>query len=134
VVDQHNKIAELLAKNSAQVLTIADNLPGLPIGDAPVVHGNLDSARFGFRDRLAIGDSNLIMVPLTRRVAMCLTRTPMADTAISSVHQWRRVVDIQVRACLGEIAAHPDDAHAVGKLCRYPLKRPMKRTSADIRI
>ncbi|MFP5487622.1 MAG: DUF4238 domain-containing protein [Acidimicrobiia bacterium] len=134
VIAQHNKIAELLTKNTLQVLTIADDLPGLPIGDAPVVHANLDSARFGFRDRLAIGDANLILVPLTRRVAACLTRSPMADTTIGSMHQWKRVVDIQIRACLGEIAAHPDDAHAVARLCRYPLKRPMRRTRHGIRI
>lgn len=134
VIAQHNKIADLLSQNTMQVLTIDEGLPGLPIGDQPVVHADLDSARFSFRDRLAIGDANLIFIPLTRRVAACLTRSPLSDTTISSTHQWKRFVDIQIRACLKEIAVHPDDALAVARLCRNPLKRPMRRTPSGITI
>lgn len=134
VIDQYNKISEVLTRNTIQLLTLADHLPGLPIGDNPIVHADLDAGRFGFRDKLAVGDSNIVFIPLTRRTAALLARDKTPDTTITTMHQWRRIVDIQIRACTSEIATYPTDTITIARLCRQPLKRPMRRTPVGIVI
>lgn len=106
---QHDKQAEMLNRFHMQVLTLEPNLPGFVIGDTPVVHASLVQGRYGFRDRLALGDADLIIGPLTRRTAACFTASRLASAAIKT----RRMIDtinaILIRAASAEVACHPDD-------------------------
>ena len=70
---QHNQIAERLSRFHLQVVEIAVGLPGLVLADTPIVHADLGSGRYGFRDRLALLEASLIIGPLTRSVAACFS-------------------------------------------------------------
>lgn len=67
------KFRDMLAQYHLQVIEAAPTLPGFVIGDVPVVHALLASQRFGFRDRLAIGDADYVAGPISRRVAVLFT-------------------------------------------------------------
>ncbi len=134
VIDHHNKIAELLADLKIQVVELDQHLPGLPIGDHPIVHADLNARRSGFRDHLAIGQAGIVLIPLTRRTLACLTAEQQPNTVINTISQWRRLVNVQVNAAVTEIATHPDDAHDVAGVCRRPPKRPARRTSTGVAL
>lgn len=134
VLDQHAlmaadplALAETMARQRAlmaaklnafhmQVVELDPMLPGFVIGDTPVVHADTRTGRYGFRDRLALGDANLIVGPLTRRTAVCFTVRPQAPIVIRT----RKLIDtvnaIVLRAAQTEVACHPDDARALRQL------------------
>lgn len=107
---QHDQIAGRLNEFHMQVIEIAPHLPGFVVGDTPVTHADPITRRYGFRDRLAIGDSTLIVGPLARRTAVAFTATPLRPVTLTT----RRMVDtmnaVFIRNARSEIASHPDDA------------------------
>ncbi len=123
---QHNSIAEKLIPYHVQVVQAVNSLPGFVLGDVPVVHASLASGRFGFRDRLAIGDADLLIAPLTRRIVVCFTATRRADVRITTKRKVREINAIFVRAALDEVACHPDDLLETQRLVRNlpPARRP----------
>lgn len=126
VGEQHNKMAEKLDGFHIQVVEIAEGLPGFVLGDVPVIHADLHSGRFGFRDRLAIGDATLVGAALTRTSAAFFTVRPQRNETLTSKSKVREVNALFVRAAVSEVASHPDDALELSRLCRNPpqLKRP----------
>lgn len=106
---RHDQIAARLNQFHMQVIEIPPHLPGLVLADTPITHAEPSTGRYGFRDRLAIGDATLILGPLTRRTAVAFTAAPMAPVVLST----RRSVDtlnaIFIRNALSEVACHPDD-------------------------
>ena len=108
---QHDAIAEVLNGFHLQVIEIADErLPGFAIGDTPVVHASLAQGRYGFRDRLALGDANFIIGPLTRTTAACFGVRPMDPVRVTTRKKVDAVNAIFLRAALEEVAVHPDAA------------------------
>src|SRR6266545_4365299 len=95
-----------------QVIWSQPPLPGFILGDVPVVHAQVDTERFGWRDLLAIGDANLIIGPLTRRVAVCFSATRVPYTQLKT----RRLVDLMNsliwKGSLAQVACHPEDSLA----------------------
>ncbi len=79
---QHNQIAERLSRFHLQVVEIAVGLPGLVLADTPIVHADLGSGRYGFRDRLALLEASLIIGPLTRSVAACFSATRLPPATL----------------------------------------------------
>lgn len=110
MVRQHDQMAEKLNRFHMQVVEFARDVPGLVLGDTPVVHADTRNDRYGFRDRLALGDANLIIGPLTRRVAACLTARPFCPVRVTTRRLADDINSIFLRAADREVACHPDDA------------------------
>jgi hypothetical protein len=117
---------ERLQALHTQIIEIDDGLPGLVLGDVPVIHANLSEGRFGYRDRLAIGDADLIMAPLTRRVLICFSATPDQHVRVTTKRKLNDVINLLIRASVREIGCHPEDRLNLQRVCRNPpaLRRP----------
>jgi hypothetical protein len=113
MIRQHDRMAEMLNGFHLQIIELDDGLPGFVIGDTPVVHAVLNDRRYGFRDRLALGDADLIIGPLTRRTAACFTVKPLNPVRLTTRKRLDATNAIFMRAALAEIACHPDDSRAV---------------------
>ena len=113
MLDQHDQMAEKLNGLHMQVVVIEAGLPGFVLGDAPVVHADTRTGRYGFRDRLALGDANLIIGPLTRRTAACFSLRPLPPAILRTRRMVDRVNAVFIRAALSDVACHPDDARAL---------------------
>ncbi len=118
IAHHHDGVAEKLVQLHLQIIEVDPDLPGLVLGDVPVVHAKLAEGRFGYRDRIAIGDASLIVGPLTRRVLACFTEAPEADRRITTKKLWNQVTGTFVRAALNEVACHPDDLIHLQRVCR----------------
>lgn len=123
----HNKIAAMLNGFSMQVIWMRDDLPGFVLGDVPVVHADVKAGRYGFRDNLALGDANLIVGPLSRRVGVCLSAARLPHAELRT----RKLVDtinaVFWRAAVSEVICHPDDSHASSQLRRKLDRLPPTR-------
>jgi hypothetical protein len=126
MVSLHNKIAAKLDEYRIQVIEVPDRLPGFVLADVPVVHADLSSLRFGFRDHLAVGDANLVIGPLTRRIAVCFTASSDSHVVVKSKAKVLEVNNLLRAGAVREVACHPDDAQVIARLLRNPppVKRP----------
>lgn len=114
MIRQHDAIAEKLNGFHLQVIAIDGiGLPGFVVGDTPVVHADLMNSRYGFRDRVALGDANFIIGPLTRTTAACFSASRLRPEVIKTREMVDAINAIFLRAASGEVACHPDDAGAV---------------------
>lgn len=118
MIRQHDAMAEMLNRFHLQVVEVPDHLPGLVVGDTPVVHASASSSQYGFRDRLALGDANLIVGPLTRRTAACFTVKPLPPAVLRTRKKVDALNAVFLRAAIAEVACHPDDAVHVQQVCR----------------
>lgn len=126
IARNHDGVVERLQALHMQIVEIDDGLPGLVLGDVPVIHANLSEGRFGYRDRLAIGDADLIMAPLTRRVLICFSATPDPHVRVTTKRKLNDVINLLIRASVREIGCHPEDRLNLQRVCRNPpaLRRP----------
>jgi hypothetical protein len=113
-----NNIDTQLHRWHLQVVEIDPTLPGLALGDNPVVHADLATRRFGFRDELAVGDASIIMAPLSRRVAVFFSSEPQAPVAIQTHKLLDQLNALTARNARSEVACHPDDTRRVQRVCR----------------
>ena len=104
---------------AVQVIEVAESLPGLVIGDVPVVHAHPASGRSGYRDRLAFDDADLIIGPLTRRVAVCFSQQRERPVRVTTRKALNQIIGIFVRAAVAEVACHPDDSLNLQRVCRH---------------
>jgi hypothetical protein len=121
---QHDTAAAMLNDFHMQVVEVSPELPGLIIGDTPIVHARPADGRYGFRDGLALGDATLIVAPLTRRVAVCFSATELPHETIATRRALDTINGVFIRAAVSEFACHPDDAKAArqahSRLDRHP--------------
>lgn len=114
MVRRHDAMAEKLNSLHLQVIEITDDwLPGFVLADTPVVHAREE--RYGFRDRLALGDATLIVGPLTRRTAACFTSRPEPPARFTTAKKIAALNAVFLRAADAEVACHPGDAIAIGR-------------------
>jgi hypothetical protein len=114
MIRQHDAIAEKLNGFHLQVIALADSrLPGFVVGDTPVVHAALERGRYGFRDRLALGDASFIIGPLSRTTAACFSARRLRPELVKTKKRVDAINAIFLRAASNEVACHPDDARAV---------------------
>jgi hypothetical protein len=118
MVRLYNKIANHLAKFYVQVITSDQLGLGFALGDVPVVHANTSAGQYGFRDRLAIGDANLIIGPLTRFTAAALSVQPRESAKLTVKKRLQELNALFARAALSEIACHPSDVQEVQRVCQ----------------
>jgi hypothetical protein len=117
MVRQYNNIVERLSRFRLQVIT-ADPRLGFALADIPVVHANLKTGRYGFRDGVAIGDADLIVGPLTRWTAAALSVRREQPVTISVKKRMQEFNALFARAALREIACHPDDERELARVCQ----------------
>jgi hypothetical protein len=121
---QHDTAAGMLNGFHMQVVEVAPELPGLIIGDTPIVHARPADGRYGFRDRLALGDATLIVAPLARRVAVCFSATELPHETVTTRKALDTLNGLFIRAAVSEFACHPEDAKAArqthDRLDRHP--------------
>lgn len=106
----HDQIAGKLSGFHMQVIELDSRLTGFVLGDTPIVHADLATERYGFRDSLAIGDATLILGPLTRRTAVCFTVERLAPVVITTHKALDSLNAVFIRAAVAEVVCHPADA------------------------
>ncbi len=116
MIRQHDAMAEVLNRFHLQVVEVHAGLPGLVIGDTPVVHAALSVGHYGFRDRLALGDADFIMGPLTRRTAACFTAQRRPAVHVTTRKMLDAINAIFLRGAQVAVACHPDDSKAVRQI------------------
>jgi hypothetical protein len=119
MVQQYNNIAERLSRLWVQVITADRRMGvGFALADIPVVHANLKTRKYGFRDGVAIGDADLIVGPLTRWTAVAFSVRREPPVTISVKGRLQEFNALFARAALSEIACHPDDARELARVCQ----------------
>jgi len=109
-VRHHERMCEMLSGHHVQVVRPREDLVGFSFGDSPVILQNNDG-RVGLIEGLAVGDAQLIFLPLGRYLGVCLTAEPEdvfvelgpRDIDLVNSFTWRSAVRF-VGAHLGE---HP---------------------------
>lgn len=122
---------EHLSKLYVQVITASDRLRtsdqspiGFALGDIPVVHADTKTGRYGFRDGLAVMDANFIAGPLTRTTAAVLTVRPERPADLVVKKKLQTLNAVFIRAAMGEVACHPDDALELRRMFRNLHRLP----------
>ncbi len=110
-------IVNVLRKWQLQVVACPDSLPGFVLGDVPVVHANLALKKFGFRDGLAVGDADVIMAPISRRVLVCFSKEPRRPATITTKQSLRTLNSLTFRVARREVACHPHDGADAQRAC-----------------
>lgn len=120
-------LQQLLNKWTIQLVGSARGLPGFVLPDHPVVHGRRSEGRFGFRDAGAIGDADLIVVPISRYLVAFYSGDRLRDVQVRTKNGVRWVNSLLLRGADGEVACHPDDAQETSRLIRdldrYPPRK-----------
>lgn len=115
---------QLLETQHVQLVGMTDDLPGFVLPDNPVVHGRLADGRFGFVEAGAIGDADIVIVPLSRRLAALYTARALRPVLIQTKSSVRWINSLLVRSAANEVVCHPDDqqelSRLIGNLHRYP--------------
>lgn len=120
-------IPAILATSTVQIVSAHDRLPGFVLADHPVLHGKLSRGLFGFRDAGAVGDADVIVVPICRRLVAFYSRRHLENIQIVTKNGVNWVNSLLVRGALRELACHPDDALSVTRLIRDLRRYPPER-------
>ncbi|WP_285601368.1 DUF4238 domain-containing protein [Kineosporia sp. NBRC 101731] len=120
-------LPNLFSQWKVQLVTSPPHLPGFVLADQPVVHAQRYKNRFGFKAGLAVGDADLVMAPIHRRLLACYTHKALFNATLSTKQRWSMVNAALCRNALTEVACHPDDAREVKSLIRnidrYPASK-----------
>jgi hypothetical protein len=117
----------LLARWRVQLVGCAEDLPGFVLSDNPVVHGKRTEGLFGFLHAGAIGDADMIVVPISRRLVAFYSGRHLADILIQTKKSLQWVNSILMQAAQREVLCHPNDAQETSRLIRnldrYPAAK-----------
>jgi hypothetical protein len=69
----------VLDRYRVQLVEAPSWMPGFVLADQPVLHARPDEGRYGFASQLAIGDADLIIVPIKRRLVAFYTSQLLAN-------------------------------------------------------
>jgi hypothetical protein len=120
-------IPEILSKSSVQLIGLHGSLPGFILPDHPILHGKRDRGLFGFRQAGAVGDADLIVAPIHRRLVAFYSRRRLPNIEIMTKNGACVVNALLMRSAAKEVVCHPDDAHATSQLVRnidrYPAEK-----------
>jgi hypothetical protein len=122
-------IPAILAKSSVQLVSADDSLPGFVLPDHPVLHGKLDEGVFGFRNAGAIGDADLIALPIHRRLVAFYSRQRLRNMHLRTRKGVNVINALLVRSAATEVACHPDDALVVSRLIKHLDRYPAQMLS-----
>jgi len=114
------RIPDILGRHHVQLVSTPNSgwAPGFIMSDCPVVHAQPDEGRYGFTCGLAVGDADLIIVPIKRRLVAFYTARPLVHVALRTKRGIRTINAALCRNARAEIACHPDDAAETARLIR----------------
>jgi hypothetical protein len=100
--------------------------PGFVLADQPVLHARPDEGRYGFASQLALGDADLIIMPVQRRLVAFYTVQPLVNRPFAlKTERGLRVINAALcRNAVKEVACHPDDARDVSNAIRHIDRYP----------
>ena len=104
-------------------------MPGLVLADQPVVHARPDEGRYGFASHLAIGDADLIMMPIRRRLVASYTVQRMANFTLKTERGLRVINAALCRNAVKHQPCHLDDAPDTSQDIRYRDQYPASALS-----
>ncbi|MDO8391629.1 MAG: DUF4238 domain-containing protein [Actinomycetota bacterium] len=110
------KMRDMMARYHVQVIEAPEPLPGFVLGDVPVVHANLLQQRYGFRDRLALGDCDYLAAPLSRRVAVLFTAQRLPHAVLATKKTVSKFNAVTLFAAHREVLCNPADVLHVKRL------------------
>jgi hypothetical protein len=95
-------------------------MPGFVLADQPVLHARPDEGRYGFASQLALGEADLIIMPIQRRLVAFYTLQPLVNRHFTlKTERGLRVINAALcRNAVKEVACHPDDAQEVSNVIR----------------
>jgi len=113
-------IPGVLARYQVQLVE-APSWMGFVLADQPVLHSRPDEGRYGFASQLALGDADLIIMPIQRRLVAFYTVQPLVNRPFTlKTERGLRVINAALcRNAVKEVACHPDDARDVSNLIRH---------------
>lgn len=120
-------IEDLLAPLHVQLVALDSHLPGFALADMPVLHGRRTEGIFGFGAPVAVGDADIIVVPVMRRLAAFYTADPLPDVCVKTKNAWCWINALFLHGAAAEVACHPDDALDVARLIRDVDRYPPGR-------
>lgn len=112
------RLHELFGSWRIQLIDIDQRLPGLVLADNPILHGSKVAGRFGFDAAGAVGDAEIILVPIQRRLAACYSPMRLPNITIQTKAGLGWINALLIRGASAEVACHPDDALAISRLIR----------------
>lgn len=118
-------ITQILARWQVELIAAPGGLPGFVLPDHPVLHAARTQGRYGFRDHLAVGDADLLMVPIRRRLLACYTNGHGGLKTLRTKKQIQLVNAALCRNARLEVACHPEDARDVGNAIRNSDRLPL---------
>lgn len=111
------RLGQLFSTWYLQLIDIDLRVPGLVLPDHPIVHGRIGLGLFGF-DAGPVGESDTVLVPITRRLAGVYSPSRLPDVRIETKKGVDWINSLLLRAAMKEVACHPDDALATTRLIR----------------
>jgi Protein of unknown function (DUF4238) len=123
----HNKLAAMFTKWRVQIVAADPAGPGFVISDLPVVHFSSARQAYGFRDRLALGDADLVGAPLTRYTAAFLSQGHTPDVLLKTKKQLQRINALFWRCATSEVACHPDDVREATRVWSHLSELPPEK-------
>lgn len=124
---QYNSLVDKLSCFRVQVISAERLETGFGLGDTPVVHANSGTGQVGFRDRLAVGDADIVMAPLSRWIAVALTARRVPSLELRTKKALQRINAATIRAADAEVACHPDDSRELRRVCEHLADYPLAR-------
>ena len=117
MTNMHNRTLEILELLHVQLIRPTEKLAGFSFGDSPFVNHNRQTDLVGPIDGLALGDSDLLLMPLTRYCAVAFTKDDEGDVEVppSVVDSINKLV---WRSAQRFVASHPGD-HPAGVVPDY---------------
>ena len=122
-------IQEVLSRHRVQLVEAPSWMPGFVLADQPVLHALRNEGRYGFIGHLAIGDADLIMIPIQRRLLALYTTQQMANFTLKTKRGLRVINAALCRNAVKEVACHPDDAQDTSQVIRYIDQYPASALS-----
>ena len=104
-------------------------MPGFVLADQPVLPARRGEGRYGFASHLAIGDADLIMMPIRRRLVAFYTVQQMANFTLKTERGLGVINAALCRNAVKEVACHPDDARDTSKVIRHIDRYPASALS-----
>lgn len=123
-------IQQLLGKWTVQLVGCVEDLPGFLLPDNPVLHGKRSEGRFGFRNAGAIGDADMIVVPIRRRLVAFYSAKHLGDKELVTKKGVRWVNSLLLQSAQSEVACHPADAQETSRLIRNRDRYPAEQFDA----
>lgn len=88
-----------------------------------------DEGRYGFASHLAIGDADLIMMPIRRRLVAFYAVQQMANFTLKTERGLGVINAALCRNAVKEVACHPDDARDTSQVIRHIDRYPASALS-----